>query len=137
MVMKRCTKCNESKSLDQFYWNKSKSQLDYHCKACQQEYRRQHYLANTEYYKEKGRRSRDKIIADNKHRIEELKAAGCVDCGRTGPSYCFDFDHLTDKSFNVSEQMWLRWEKLSVEIAKCEVVCAWCHRIRTHNRSRL
>lgn len=61
----------------------------------------------------------------------------CADCGRFGPYYCMDFDHLDSKVADVS---WLVSRgvtevRFREEVAKCEVVCAWCHRIRTHLRS--
>jgi len=49
----------------------------------------------------------------------------------------FEFDHLpgSEKANNVSwlAKMGRSVEKLMAEIAKCEVVCANCHRIRTHS----
>src|SRR5262249_2796711 len=41
------------------------------------------------------------------------------------------------KFFNISVaggQTRLSWERIAEEIAKCDVVCANCHRIRTHER---
>jgi hypothetical protein len=50
-----------------------------------------------------------------------------------------DFDHLGEKSYNVSDAIArvLSWARIELEIAKCEVVCANCHRIRTHERRTL
>jgi len=47
-----------------------------------------------------------------------------------------DLDHVSgSKSFKVSEAVQAAYayplEKVFAEIAKCEVVCANCHRIRT------
>jgi hypothetical protein len=47
-----------------------------------------------------------------------------------------DFDHISDnKSFTISDgSVNQSIERLITEIKKCEVVCANCHRIRTHKR---
>jgi lysyl-tRNA synthetase class I len=47
-----------------------------------------------------------------------------------------DFDHVRGRKHkNVSELIdSLSKKKIDEEIAKCEVVCSNCHRIRTHNR---
>jgi hypothetical protein len=52
-----------------------------------------------------------------------------------------DFDHRPGetKCFNLSiaaGQTRLSWEKMEAEIAKCDVVCANCHRERTHQRKQ-
>jgi hypothetical protein len=68
--------------------------------------------------------------------IREIKQAlGCVDCGNND-FRVLDFDHvISGKLYNISE-MPQRYgiDKIKEEIKKCEVVCANCHRIRTHNR---
>lgn len=64
-------------------------------------------------------------------------AMGCVDCGYAKHPNALEFDHRpgTDKKFNIGEKVGSRtrtsiWE----EIAKCDVVCANCHAIRTAER---
>jgi hypothetical protein len=43
-----------------------------------------------------------------------------------------DFDHVRgEKLFGIAVNMNISWERLEAEIAKCEIVCANCHRIRT------
>jgi hypothetical protein len=59
----------------------------------------------------------------------------CVDCGVKYPYYVMDFDHLEDKKFNISYLAATgRIGTLKMEIAKCEIVCANCHRKRTYER---
>jgi hypothetical protein len=65
--------------------------------------------------------------------------AGCVDCGYNAHPRALDFDHIgTDKVGDVGRLAHSRiaWPRLLAEIAKCEVVCANCHRIRTYERER-
>ncbi len=46
-----------------------------------------------------------------------------------------EFDHLKDKAFNIGASLSGRsWASILDEIAKCEVVCANCHRRRTARR---
>jgi hypothetical protein len=49
-----------------------------------------------------------------------------------------DFDHLpgTLKVRDIKSGQQLGWEALLAEVAKCEAVCANCHRIRTVDRAR-
>ena len=71
-----------------------------------------------------------------KKRLSEIKeASGCVDCGINN-HILLDFDHLKDKKYNISRMIHdgFSWAAIKKEISKCEVVCANCHRIRTHNR---
>jgi hypothetical protein len=66
--------------------------------------------------------------------IEYSRSHPCVDCGETDP-VVLEFDHLADKSFNIGQALpYRRWKAVLDEIAKCEVVCANCHRRRTGRR---
>ena len=63
----------------------------------------------------------------------------CVDCNVDYPPPVLDFDHLRDKVANISEMVKTAtpMEVLLKEIAKCEIVCSNCHRMRTYNRSKV
>jgi hypothetical protein len=75
--------------------------------------------------------------------VDRIKiASGCVDCGYRAHPAALDFDHLdpSTKIAAVSAMVYsLRksWPEIESEIAKCEVVCANCHRIRTLERPRV
>jgi hypothetical protein len=60
----------------------------------------------------------------------------CYDCGGMFPPECMDWDHRpgTKKSFDVSKSPGRPLEDSLDEIAKCDLVCACCHRTRTQNR---
>jgi hypothetical protein len=47
-----------------------------------------------------------------------------------------DFDHIKDKKYNISRMIHdgFSWKAIKKEVEKCEVVCANCHRVRTHYR---
>ena len=58
----------------------------------------------------------------------------CADCGERDP-VVLEFDHLRDKTFDIGSKLIHKaWPAVLAEIAKCEVVCANCHRRRTARR---
>jgi len=64
-------------------------------------------------------------------------AQGCADCGYSSHPAALQFDHRPGeiKLFNIGEQVGKRSRAaIWAEIAKCDVVCANCHNIRTHER---
>lgn len=96
---------------------------------------RRHYYANVEKYLERNRRYRLEV----QNFIRSMKEkTPCKDCGMQYPYYVMDFDHLdgAQKENGISFLTATgRIGALKKEIAKCEIVCANCHRIRTHLRS--
>lgn len=69
--------------------------------------------------------------------LKEVKEKNpCMDCKISYPYYVMDFDHVRGRKHkNVAELIdTLSKKKIDEEIAKCEIVCSNCHRIRTHNR---
>lgn len=74
--------------------------------------------------------------------IEAVKREnGCADCGLIPEVLeVLEFDHRPDepKTTDVSNLMTSgTWEAFVAEVAKCDVVCANCHRIRTVKRKQL
>lgn len=67
--------------------------------------------------------------------LNQLKANPCTDCGRTFHPVGMDFDHVRGEKITQISDMW-SWgrERVGEEIAKCDLVCANCHRIRTQTR---
>lgn len=62
----------------------------------------------------------------------------CTDCKRFYPSFVMDYDHLRDKVMPVSRlAKYGALSRIKEEIAKCELVCSNCHRMRTHKRARV
>lgn len=79
-------------------------------------------------------------LAYSRVRQRELKArlsdyklqVGCARCGYKEHSAALHFNHLGDKSFNISQDAKVAWSKLFAEIEKCEVLCANCHAVHTY-----
>lgn len=134
--MKVCSACAIEQCLENF--SKRGEGYQSKCKACAKDY----YVA---YYHYSGT-ERSRLASSNKtrkqdyaERIRGLKMNPCLDCEERFPPMCMDFDHVLGvKSFNIANatNSRLSWSRILDEIAKCELVCANCHRIRTYNRLR-
>lgn len=64
-----------------------------------------------------------------------VKDRPCMDCGLEWPSYVMEFDHVRGEKIAAVARLVAdrcSFEMLDAEIAKCDVVCSNCHRIRTH-----
>jgi hypothetical protein len=74
----------------------------------------------------------------NREEVQQYKSSTpCADCQQSYPHYVMDFDHVHgEKLANVADITRVNHSRKKVwdEIAKCELVCANCHRIRTHQR---
>ena len=74
--------------------------------------------------------------------VDALKVGPCLDCGQSFPPECMDFDHVRgEKLFGIGQMGQRQQHFILAEIAKCDLVCANCHRIRTrkngqHGRGR-
>lgn len=132
-MTKYCPRCKQTKSLDEFSSNRSRPDgKGSCCTLCARQYRQDHYKNN-----------KDKVIAGNKRRRQDninklwdVKHNPCKDCGLVDP-IVMEFDHIgDDKEHNVSRMVddGYAWSKILQEIAKCEMVCANCHRRRTFAR---
>ena len=100
----------------------------------QRVYRDKHYQNNKDYYSRKATQ-RKILIRDF---IRESKNKPCADCGISFPYYVMQFDHVRgEKALNIGNvtSKGLSITKLKKEISKCDVVCANCHAIRTHERA--
>lgn len=133
---KPCKKCGETKDLSEFSKCKaSKDGLQYWCKPCQRESVKASYQKN----KEPAKARAAKQVQEKREWIREQKNKPCADCGGVFDPVCMDFDHLPehDKTANMSVMYQFPLAKIKEEIAKCEVVCANCHRLRTKERNYL
>ena len=134
-------------------WTNKEKQREYNLRYREENgeklaaYQRQYYLANRDerlaqmrLYELSNQEQRKKYLterySDARAYVNELKTEPCLDCGGSFPPECMDFDHVRgEKEFalggaNVSRSR----ESVDQEIAKCDLVCANCHRIRTEAR---
>lgn len=112
-------------------------QLDCYCRPCRAAYKKAHFGANRQRYVDAATRRKEALIARRtEFLIEFFRTHPCTDCGETDP-IILEFDHLGDKEFDVAAGTPTRkWQAILDEIAKCQVVCANCHRRRTAVRAR-
>lgn len=77
-------------------------------------------------------------VAEVRRRLSAIKLErGCVDCGYNAHPAALEFDHVTGrKSAALSQISTPFWSVMASEMAKCEVVCANCHRVRHAKRIR-
>lgn len=134
--MKTCTQCGQTKPIEGFSI-RSKVKGTYHaaCKECYKVITRRHYRANSADYKRRSKARRLSYRAEIRRKVFAYFAEHpCVDCGISNP-IVLDFDHRTgtNKMDTIAELVnrQFPWEKILEEIAKCDVRCANCHRIRT------
>lgn len=66
----------------------------------------------------------------------ELKQKPCMDCGGIFHPEAMEWDHRDpkEKLTNVSQARNREWDKFLAEVAKCDLICANCHRVRTARR---
>lgn len=133
--MKKCSCCQKIKPDDSFnFKNRAKFKRNSFCADCHKAYCKTHYAKNKKYYKQKARKWDTTHIKKNRKKlIEHLHIHFCVDCGERDP-VVLEFDHVRGKKTkdisSLISQPW-PWSRVLVEIAKCEVRCANCHRRRT------
>jgi hypothetical protein len=130
-MIKLCNWCQEEKE----HSVRKNGNPASHCKECQREYSKKHYQENKELHNKRRyeRRKEERSIIHD-YLVELKSSTPCMDCGNIYPYYVMDFDHVRgEKSFNIgnsSNQSSLT--RIKEEIEKCDLVCANCHRIRTH-----
>lgn len=118
--MKTCTGCRQEKDLGHFYKNGKTWRST--CKTC--------FNKKTgDSVAEWRRRTKRKLVAHH--------GSKCVGCDYAGPAFMYDFDHKDPqvKSFNVSASgNTFAYERILEESLKCDLLCANCHRMRTHKQ---
>jgi hypothetical protein len=117
-MTKKCRRCKGEKLLEHF--DIIGTGLLAICKPCRRERNREHYL---------NRR------ADIKEWLYDyLSQNNCVDCNESDPMR-LEFDHRGDKTFELGKSLVGKSkdiEDIKAEVAKCDVRCANCHKVKTH-----
>ena len=131
------------------YRRKEGSMPSAYCNECKEDSRntpewRAYYAAYRQRFKDKinaQKRLSETAARDLRRRlIDKAKGGPCVDCGMRYPAFVMDLDHRdpSTKKFALAKasRSHTRLEDIRAEIAKCDVVCANCHRYRTHMQLR-
>lgn len=134
MITKVCTKCEKELDVQLFaFANKKLGTKRSICKFCIKNVTDKHYLDNKNAYRlnQIERRNRNRNFIKD-YLLDKV----CMDCDNSDWRV-LEFDHITDdKIAGISKMSNDRrpLDTIKKEIAKCEVVCANCHRLRSYNR---
>lgn len=116
-AVRRCRFCGESKPVRTGFYRQHKKRFK--CRDC----------------------NRRETLELRRERSEFLTAykleRGCMDCGYRDHPAALDLDHRPGE-VKLIEGSALRfrgtWQQMLDELAKCDVVCSNCHRVRTFSR---
>lgn len=136
-VPKTCARCRRQLPLREFPLRRKDGTKRYgHCRSCKAAYQRQWYERNRARHIANVAVIRRRTAAEHRTIVNQAKATPCTDCGLTYPPYVMDFDHVRGRKLGEIGRMKgkVTTATLRAEIAKCDVVCSNCHRIRTHRR---
>lgn len=132
-----CPRCERDLAEENFGWRTSERlRRKAYCKDCTRAYANDHYQKNRVKRLEQISSANKKTRLANLDRLSEYKAEqSCADCNERNP-VVLEFDHLRDKveCVSIMARNGYRWDRILAEMGKCEVVCANCHRKRTHSR---
>ena len=138
--MKICTKCQVAKNEREFFVkNKETGRLHTQCKACYKAHRAtyyaNHYRTYHADYLARAKQRREQLREEFRNNmLAYMTDKSCVVCGESDIRV-LEFDHLdpAKKSFTVSQAVKLdrKWTEVLQEIAKCQVLCANCHKRKT------
>jgi hypothetical protein len=109
---KTCPRCQKNERL-----LGTTGRVKSYCTECIKEYSQERYLARRAFV--------------NEYKLE----VGCQSCGYKEHPVALEFDHIdpSTKKFSIGSQlMSMSWKSIHEEIAKCQVLCANCHQIHTH-----
>lgn len=74
-------------------------------------------------------------VARARASINFMKSFPCSDCGGSFAPCVMQFDHVRgEKKRHVSKMVMFSPDTIAAEIAKCDLVCANCHALRTFVR---
>ena len=105
------------------------------CKSCNREYQKKWRLQNIDIQRQRVRENNKRLKMRNMEYVcNILSKSGCVICGESDP-VVLDFDHITgfikeDTISNLIKRN-ASIENIQLEIDKCQILCANCHRRKT------
>jgi hypothetical protein len=122
-MKKYCSNCNVEKPIGEFYKKADRKNGSSQCKNCFNLYCTNRWV---------------KI----KQKAIEYKGSKCVDCSISYPENdccIFDFHHRNpDEKESDWKKLRLRsWNKIVIELDKCDLVCSNCHRLRHKKMSQV
>lgn len=145
MKCRQCGKDTEIKAFATFRNRKGEVRRRGVCLDCRGKYATDNFEKLQTWRKQYNQKTKVERIAKQSKRRQEakdftniVKSKPCADCGQSWPPVAMDFDHVGNDKVKEIASMVSQGYKLDlirIEIEKCEVVCACCHRLRTAARS--
>lgn len=70
-----------------------------------------------------------------KEKLIKMKGGRCQECRQTYPYYIYDFHHRepAEKDFAIGGGIHKPWPEILLEVEKCDLLCANCHRQVEHD----
>jgi hypothetical protein len=125
---KECIRCLEVLEETEFGWhNKEKGRRRTVCRICRNK------DAHKWRKKSKEHVNKTVMIRYRRKKAEWIQRLGgcCAHCKNTYPQEVYDFHHILPGTKDKSMGAWFSYsdEKIEVELSKCILLCANCHRI--------
>ena len=142
--MKTCSKCSTTKPISEYFVKDKKSgRLHAQCKDCYKEHRKtfytNHYAKYGDLYRKRAQARR--IMLRQEYRtnmLAYLSGKACIICGENDLRV-LEFDHInpSEKLFSISQAVKLgySWPAVEIEIGKCRILCANCHKKQTAHQA--
>ena len=138
--MRVCGRCGENKDVSLFSIDRRRNAPRAYCKPCDKEVKADYYKKNYTKLRAIIKRRTQEYRDEATLFVNKIKSKPCSDCGQTFHPCAMDFDHVRGtKLRNISKivcHIGRNLLKLKAELAKCELVCANCHRVRTLKRQK-
>jgi len=112
-----------------------------------QQQRKAYYDLHKEYFKEHykvflkqnpgySKKHTEAHLKRRRNWINQFKNKPCTDCQGWFEPCQMDFDHLNpkEKLFQIGQRITRPIKDILLEMAKCELVCSNCHKLRTAQR---
>lgn len=131
METKQCLKCLSVKKIEEFnFKNKLKNKRRAQCKICDSENHKGLYRNSEKRRNDVKNRARVNTEWNRLFVRRYKTLVGCKDCG-VKKYYLLDFHHNENKEANISAMVTqVALKTLKLEIKKCTILCANCHRER-------
>ena len=136
--MKQCCICKETKDSKEFNKKRArKDGLQPHCRECSHKKFKDYYYNNKSYHLgEIKKKKKQQVKLLRSVVLKYLNGKECIDCGEQD-TIVLEFDHVRGKKKNEIGRLvsgGYSEETVRIEIAKCEIRCANCHRRATYRR---
>ena len=133
LQLKTCSQCSVEKPIAEFNFRHRAAGVRHsYCRDCGRRLTHNHYTRRKRLYLDRNLRAYN----ERREMVLKAKSRPCADCGIQYPYYVMDFDHRdgASKRFSLHSVHSVTKRAILSEIEKCDIVCANCHRERTHRR---